>query len=495
MIIKKFINGELIDFNDQTNKYLNPHTGKWIVKYRQPAKGQAKGKAKGQAKGQAKGKAINKSIQIIPECEREIFYYSFESEIFDSLTPEISERINFFLFQIERKYLRFNHMNNEYNEENIFEKDKETTVYFTLKELDSILTQKNKYAYINWLEANGLIKKMDEKMEFIVINEKKSYLDTEKTLHKYIPTPLLLSLSKKKSYITYLRVSNSIKRYYAIIEQQLGDYKPLYMKQYKTHFNINKQQFDFIMTDKYTTYKEEKESSNKPFMSLVNYLKENNYLFDMIMAFNENNKYNNLNYFKVDSFSGRVHSIFTYLPSSIVMTNTSFQREIDLKQSQMILLAQLLFDRIGDNSFTTDINNGVDVYQLMANKLGVSRKQGKEFMFRLVFGNVYDKAFSVFKEIWGDAAEYIYQLKTTDNPDIRAYYNRTGKKYKRYAVLCMLLQKKELSIFKDVWQACSRYTIATRHDSICCSDCDYENVKKIMTDILEQHLTVRFELK
>jgi hypothetical protein len=95
-------------------------------------------------------------------------------------------------------------------------------------------------------------------------------------------------------------------------------------------------------------------------------------------------------FFSVDSFSNRVHSPVVNLKGNLRF-NIRFYSEkvvsLDIKQMQPTILARVLSDNLGPNSFSDAIDRGEDVYIHLQRTAGLStRSDAKKYLFQLIFG-------------------------------------------------------------------------------------------------------------
>lgn len=472
MIIKKERYGKTYDYDDNTNKFLNPLTKKWVKNIRQ----------------QSKGKFIKKVKNEIKIQHR---YYSFNLDFIPS-TDNHNERINFFLYKVLAKYNFIKNRTNSIEDMDMDNDDKKP--YFSIEQLEMILS-KNWRTHLERLVRYGYIVHKKQRKETFILDGNLKYLKKDVNFNYFVPTDKLLITKKKYEYIKIWNVYNSVCRYYRTLELALGDYLPTYKKIYNSKFIITRKQFNRIIERKYKEYIIKKDNPS----TLQEYKNNNKYLYKMMMDFNEGTKYTNLDFFKVDNFSGRVHSIFTYLSSDFMKYNTKVNYELDLHQSQMTILASILQDEIGDNSFTNDINNGVDIYIKIQKLLKLeTRGIAKDFMFSMIFGSTGRKH-KLFKKIYPDVEEYIYKVKTTYNKETFNFYKLKGKQYKPYAAFVMKLQKKETELFKKIWTLVNlhkhKIPMATRHDSIVIP-IEYKEIGlDIMNNVLEQELNCKYKIK
>lgn len=492
MIIQKTRYGQLYDYDDSKKLFYNPVSKKWIKKIRPSTKGKNKGK----------------SISTIENTEH--YYYdfqlsqlSFQSKPSVHFSPDQIERINFFLSKVERKYQMMNWFENN-DETNIgsklkkmnYGKSDEAVVYFSTREMNYLLTAKKRNDIIQILVENDLVKLIRKEKKYHYVDNRTITFINPKILWFFTPTKKLLSREKKMKTITYRKVNNSVNSYYELLEEKLGYYAEFYRKQYKCKFHITRDEFNQVIKSKY--------NSKQRKCSYDEYVIGSNYLYETIMEWNLGTKYSNLSSYKIDSFSGRVHSIFSMLSKDFFKFNDTFNLEIDLATSQPLMLAHLLKQDIGENQFSTDVDNGVDIYEKIKDHYSLpDRDAGKQMFYELIFG--YN---SSLDELYPEANQWIAKKKKfnlytyrfeTDTPEYRLmkFYNKKGESIKRHSIIALMLQELELKIFKRIWDTLITVEIAfvTRHDSVVINADDLENAKYHINNILEEELCLKGRLK
>jgi len=321
----------------------------------------------------------------------------------------------------------------------------------------------------------------------------------------FIPTDKLLSIKTKRKIITDKKVIKSISRYYAEYKRKLRYYYPYLMKQVSTRFVIS---YDKLLDEIKNKYNPENHKG-----TIDEYIESRYYIWEMIEQWNNGSRYDRLDFYIIDDFGKRVHSIFTYLPKEIIKYNDTLNYEIDLHQSQPTMLAQYLLENIGENTFTNDINNDVDVYNKMIDYYQIEgeddedkRKKAKKKFYKLLYGVIYQ--LDEIEELYPYIIPFIKKLKTynkrkydnnrTDFYRLRKYYreHKNGEVFKPFAILSFILTRKETEIFRKIWERLydNRIKFATRHDSIVVNDKHSIRAKQIMEEILQEELNVKFKI-
>lgn len=196
-------------------------------------------------------------------------------------------------------------------------------------------------------------------------------------------------------------------------------------------------------------------------------------------------------FFTVDTFSGRVHTPVVNLKTCLrhrIRLCGSPVVSLDVKQMQPTILAKVLLDTIGENSFSTEIFNGVDVYVLLQKSAGLpSRAEAKLMLFRLIFGKPMTDIGKVFK---GDTAwvDWINSYKSRTE-------HKNPHKEDKHTNLAWLLQFSEVQVMSGMWAKLWRMRIPflTIHDDILCRECDKDMVYNIMDEELQKHF-IKFNI-
>ena len=173
-------------------------------------------------------------------------------------------------------------------------------------------------------------------------------------------------------------------------------------------------------------------------------------------------------FFKVDSFAGRVHtpysSMETFLRPHITHQGKPIT-SIDLKTSQPIILGEILEQHVPGNEFTQWTRNGLDVYQLLADRANLkSRKDGKALFFQLIFAPPKKQLDKLFP-----GAQWVQWLNEQKRVGFtRPHHSDQRHTRKRYNVIAYYLQRAEALIMGEVWEALksNRIPFLSVHDEI-----------------------------
>jgi hypothetical protein len=370
--------------------------------------------------------------------------------------------------------------------------------YFSIRHQELILTKRFYREILELLTTNGYLVARKQRLDAYKNNGYVNNIAEERYIHLFEPTDKLAGVRQQAKHVEYKKVDNSIRAYIGQLEQCLGDYHAVYKRFYSLKINVDADECLGFYKQKYTAYKQQKQLTGKTFISEEEYLETYTTAMGMVSEWNAGHKYTKASGFTVDKFAQRVHSPFTYLPSYFT-GKTGLCVEIDLMQSQMTCLAHLLNTSIGENTFSDSIDNGIDVYQLLADHMGLPNRQaGKQQMFQIIFGGG-SNALLPFAELWPDAAAFIQHLYTHPSNELKEFYRLQGKPMKPYSEVAFRLQNIETRIFRRIWKELllhkGRIVFITRHDSICVrpeqESMAYDTIESILYDML----SCRFELK
>ena len=201
-------------------------------------------------------------------------------------------------------------------------------------------------------------------------------------------------------------------------------------------------------------------------------------------------------FFSVDSFSGRVHTPVVNLKGELRFS-LRFHGEkvvsLDVKQMQPTILAKVLNESCGPNSFSDAIFNGEDVYVHLQRHAGMAtRSEAKKYLFQLIFGKPMNDIGKMFKgnTKWVD---WINEYKSSTE-------NKNPHKEHRHTNLAWLLQYSEVQVMSQVWRKLmeAKIPFLTIHDELLCLPKDKDVANKILSDELKlhfKHFTVNVDSK
>ena len=190
-------------------------------------------------------------------------------------------------------------------------------------------------------------------------------------------------------------------------------------------------------------------------------------------------------FFSVDSFSQRVHSPVVNLKGELrsgLRISSSKVSALDVKQMQPTILAKVLEDAIGSNSFSDAIFNGEDVYiHIQKESKLESRKDAKKYFFELIFGKPKKDIGKMFEgeTKWVD---WINEYKSKTEP-LNPHKEHT------HTNLAWLLQYSEVQVMTDIWEKLMEKNVPflTIHDEVLCKVTDEKTVHDVMNNELRNH--------
>jgi len=185
-------------------------------------------------------------------------------------------------------------------------------------------------------------------------------------------------------------------------------------------------------------------------------------------------------FFKVDDFSGRIHTPVTSLKSDYranLMLDEHPTSSIDVATMQPLLLGKILSTEVGENQFSYWIDKGEDIYaklQTLA-KLN-SRENAKKRFFEILFARPNNNLTKVFGE--AEWIVWINQYKSKIDP------RNPHSKLKTHSNLAWLLQTTEVRLMRKIWHQLVFAEIAflSVHDEIIIKTLDLKMAMEIMNE-------------
>lgn len=192
-------------------------------------------------------------------------------------------------------------------------------------------------------------------------------------------------------------------------------------------------------------------------------------------------------FFTVDAFAGRVHTPVVNLKSDLRPALRFYGEplvSLDVKQMQPTILAKVLLDAIGKNSFSDAIFKGDDVYVILQGCANLStRPEAKKLLFQLIFGKPKQDIGRMFE---GDTrwVDWINSYKQNNEP--RNPHNKD-----KHTNLAWLLQHTEVLIMSSVWERLKAENIPflTIHDAVLCRKRHQRLVHRAMSEEIAHHFT------
>ncbi len=189
-------------------------------------------------------------------------------------------------------------------------------------------------------------------------------------------------------------------------------------------------------------------------------------------------------FFKVDHFSGRVHTPVTSLKSefrSQLLIKGEQTVSLDVVTMQPLLLGKILEDKIGYNQYSFWIDEGEDIYiRLQQTAKLIDRPAAKTKFFQILFGRSNENLATTFGNAnWIEWINYFKSKPLHSNPNTEE---------KEHSNLAWLLQTTEVKLMRKIWEALIKADIIflSVHDEIIVRASDQEETEIIMTRILSQ---------
>jgi hypothetical protein len=189
-------------------------------------------------------------------------------------------------------------------------------------------------------------------------------------------------------------------------------------------------------------------------------------------------------FFKVDHFSGRVHTPVTSLKSefrSQLLIKDKKTVSLDIATMQPLLLGKILEDKIGYNEFTYWLEEGKDIYELLQVKANLpDRETAKKKFFQILFGKSNESLAANFGNC--DWIEWVNDFKS------KPLHSNPNTEEKEHSNLAWLLQTTEVKLMRKVWEALIKADIIflSVHDEIIVRESDQDETYNIMHRILSQ---------
>lgn len=187
-------------------------------------------------------------------------------------------------------------------------------------------------------------------------------------------------------------------------------------------------------------------------------------------------------FFTVDDFASRVHTPVSGLKNKIranLLLDEEPTTSFDVAQMQPILLGKVLEEKIGENEFTTWINEGRDIYIMLQDKAGLKdRSEAKDRFYEMTFG-IPDHA---LERIFG-AAPWIRWIN-----NYKSHKQPGNPSEKIYSNLAWLMQTTEVQTMRKIWKLLINAGIifCTVHDEIIVKEEDSTQALEAMNTVLSQ---------
>jgi hypothetical protein len=188
-------------------------------------------------------------------------------------------------------------------------------------------------------------------------------------------------------------------------------------------------------------------------------------------------------FFNVCEFAKRVHTPVTNFHRKL-RPNIKLYGEptasLDVTTMQPLLLGKILKKSIGENEYSTWINEGKDIYLMLQEKAGLeNRDAAKKRFFEIAFGKPDDSLQKMFGE--SDWIKWVNNLKKKtilENP----HHTKT------HSNLAWLLQTTEVQIMYKIWKELifQKTPFLSIHDEVMTRERDLHKAESIMRDVLSK---------
>jgi Fe-S cluster biosynthesis and repair protein YggX len=160
-------------------------------------------------------------------------------------------------------------------------------------------------------------------------------------------------------------------------------------------------------------------------------------------------------FFKVDDFSGRVHTPVTTQKSTHRPNLLLYGKEttgLDVQTMQPLILGKILYSQIGENDFSHWIENGNDIYLMLKERLGINTRGEAKKVFYKISNSYPNKDLA---KIFGDAnwINWINEYKSKPEPRNKKVKYLEDGSISYHNNLAWLLQKTEVKVMRKVWEA------------------------------------------
>jgi hypothetical protein len=190
-------------------------------------------------------------------------------------------------------------------------------------------------------------------------------------------------------------------------------------------------------------------------------------------------------FFTIDKFSGRVHTPISSLKSNIranILIEEEETTSIDVVTMQPLLLGLVLKEEVGQNDFSQWLDDGEDIYLRIQSKLNLeNRNQAKECFFQILFSKPNQR----LNHLFGNAnwIKWINDFKS------HPFEPNPNTLEKNHSNMAYLLQSKEVSMMKEIWQqlVARKIGFLSVHDEIIVKTKELDKAINIMRTILCKH--------
>lgn len=314
-----------------------------------------------------------------------------------------------------------------------------------------------------------------------------------------------------REFVRFHRRSKGLNKYYAMKERHMCKVDRE-MFRFLRHFTINLDYPTFFqeINRKYDSYLAlfNLKVANLPAykgkvpLNRADYVLEQGKMYRRIEMWNDIPPADRIEFFNVDKFGRRFHSIFSAMPSElrkyVECDGKRFTHCIDLTSSQFVFAADMLAKAgITSCKFIDDVESGkfYENYADLNEFRGPQRRNiAKLWAFNCLFGTVHGPAHKMFEDVYPVAGKEFRRIKSSRRK-ANEYGIHNGK-IKMNANLAMDLQRAESALFRRVWNTLMGQGIKfiPVHDSVYVTEEDYQRAKTEINIILNDYFDIKFHI-
>jgi len=350
-----------------------------------------------------------------------------------------------------------------------------------------------------------------------VISTVRGYSYTDKYhkpyLYRFIdhPGPVIGKMRMRREF---KNLKKSVKSLYELRVSPLkqAGLMPIAYQLAQLSFNITEDEFKEIVIKRYPKYEKNKIENNKDAKSLKDYLKIQQSQLNRIYEWNNESVSERISkHFRIDEFSGRLHTIFSTMMKEIRAYVVSgkdqiFFNEIDIVVSQLSFMANMMYkDGVRGEWINSVLHGETDPHTFTANKLGISRINAKKINYTILFCPVFSQHHQDFCKSFPAEGEFLTNLKKTKSKNLAEKYtykyqhdkdgnmiqNKDGSFRKSstiYKSASCEMQKVETELMKKVWKKLRKCKVhfLPVHDAVYVERSFAKEAERIVLDILNQ---------
>jgi len=188
-----------------------------------------------------------------------------------------------------------------------------------------------------------------------------------------------------------------------------------------------------------------------------------------------------------DNFAGRYYHYLTNIPNRQRLRHTLIDGEnvveLDIEQCQIKILQSVLENMGMGENFTRWMDDGNGLYEYIQDQHNIAtRKEAKQFVFKMIFGDYNSKSSKLMYEIFPDLEEPFFKIKSVKDP--------ANPSRKIFSNLARMLQLHEVEMLKDLGNMLDLMDIPflSIHDSVLVKQSDFVRTESIFKQIAKQYI-------